>query len=75
MKIRKWWNHDELVVMIPSFDEYAEKYLASLPPKPKPTSQVAALKAEVESLKAQLAHPTTTPELPINAPKTRRGRK
>ena len=53
MKIKRWWDRNELQVFIPSFDEYAEKYLATLV-KAKPVSQVAALKAQVAALQLQL---------------------
>jgi len=59
MKIKRWWEKSELIAMIPTFEEYAEKYLASLPPKPKPVSQITALKAEVAAL--QLALETKQP--------------
>lgn len=65
MKIKRWWEKQELIAMIPTFEEYAEKYLAALPPRPKPVSQVAALKAEVEALKAQLATPAEAKREPV----------
>lgn len=53
MKIKRWWEKSELIAMIPTFEEYAEKYLATLV-KAKPISQVAALKAQVAALQLQL---------------------
>jgi hypothetical protein len=61
MKIKRWWEKSELIAMIPTFEEYAEKYLASLPPRPKPVSQIAALKAEVAALKAKQAEAQPPP--------------
>ncbi len=52
-ELRKWWSKDELVKAVPNFEEYAEKYLASLPAKPRPQSEVAKLREELAALKAK----------------------
>jgi hypothetical protein len=70
MKIKRWWEKTELIAMIPTFEEYAEKYLASLPPKPKPVSQVAALQAKVASLQLQLE--TKQPVPPVEKARDRK---
>jgi hypothetical protein len=61
MKIKRWWEKQELIAMIPSFEEYAAKYLASLPPKPTPQTELAKLREELAALKAKQAEAPPAP--------------
>jgi hypothetical protein len=64
-KVKKWWHRDELVTFIPSFDEYASNYVASLP-KPERKSPTAALRDKVAELESKLA--AYQPPAPTEAP-------
>ena len=65
-KVKRWWEKQELIAMIPEFEQLAEKYLASLPAKPRPQSEVAKLGEELAALKAKQgeAPPAPPAELP-----------
>jgi len=57
-KVKIWWTAEELRKFIVDFDERVEAQLASLPPKPKPQSELARLREELAALKAgQQAEP------------------
>jgi hypothetical protein len=58
MKIRQWWHKDELIAMVPGFEQIAEKYLASLPKK---QSEVVRLREELAALKAKQAEASPAP--------------
>jgi hypothetical protein len=58
MKIRQWWKKDELIAMIPNFEEFATKYLEA---QPKKQSEVAKLREELAALKAKQAEGAPAP--------------
>ena len=68
--LKRWWEKSELVAMMPEFETFARNYLASLSPKPKPVSQITALKAEVAAL--QLALETKEPVPPVEKARDRK---